>query len=115
MSNQNQLYWSRYTYNINDPAIKAIAEQFNIDEAITSEKGQALADLFNEIDKKEGKGNWVCEHGVLEWNFANARAIYRGPNSPNYPTKGNMKNVLILSFSPESVSPSGLFYVPYND
>lgn len=115
MAIQTPIYWARYTYHLNNPAVKAIAEQFETDEVISVEKGQLLADLFNEIDKKEGKGQWVSELGVPEWNFANALVVHRGPNSSAYPTKSTMQNVLILYFTAPAEGPIEYFYIPYND
>jgi len=115
MAIETPLYWARYTFQINHPDVKAVAELFETGSAVGVEKGQLLADLFIEIDKKEGKGQWVSELGVKEWNFANAYVDYRGPNNPNYPTKSTMKNVLILRFEAPAEGPIGLFYIPYND
>jgi hypothetical protein len=115
MAIQTPIFWARYTYHINHPAVKTVVEQFETNSPVGVEKGQLLADLFNEIDKKEGKGQWVSELGAKEWNFTNAYVDYRGPNSPNFPTKGTMQNVLILRFEDPAEGPVGLFYIPYND
>lgn len=110
------IQWVRYGFHINHPAVKAVAEQFDTYEIVSVEKGQLLADLMNEIDKKEGKGQWISnEDQPTSWNFYACHVDYRGPNSPNYPTKSTMKNVLILSFQEWSQGPVGRLYIPYND
>lgn len=111
----DNILWIRYGFHINDPAVKPVAESFTAGEFVTVEAGQALADLMNAIDKKEGKGLWVSDAEPKDWNFAGCYVEYRGKNSLNFPTKGTMKNVLILVFPDASAKPTGHFYIPYND
>jgi len=112
----NDINWVRYGFHINDPAVKPVAEQFETGEIVDIEKGQLLADLMNEIDKKEGKGQWVSNDELPgNFNFNGCYVDHRGPNSFNYPTKGTMQNVLILSFPSSAVQPVGRIYIPYND
>lgn len=111
----DNIQWIRYGYHINNPAVKSIAEEFNSGEYVSQEKGEMLAYLMNEIDKKEGKGQWVCDAVATKWNFAGCFVQHRGKNDLNFPTKGSMKNVLILVFPDFSEGPTGRFYIPYND
>lgn len=115
MPENTAIYWIRYGYAIKDPAVKPVAEDFETGETVTVEKGELLAYLMNEIDKKEGKGQWVSDETSTDWNFAGCYVEHRGKNDPSYPTKGTMKNVLILRFPEGATGPFGRFYIPYND
>lgn len=115
MTDKNAMYWTRYGYHINDPAIKAVVEGLEVHRAYTPEELQPLADLLNKVDLKEGKGLWVSDATSPEWNVGICYVAYNGPNEADFPTKRAMKNVLVLEFFSESTAPVGRLYIPYND
>lgn len=117
MAEQTPIYWVRYAYAIKDPRVYPLVHDIATGEYLSSAQCQALADLMNEIDKKEGKGQWVCDWdpAVTSWNFAGVTVEYNGKNNPNLPTKGNMDNVIILVFPPTSIAPVSRLYIPYNN
>lgn len=117
MTEPTPIYWVRYAYAIKDARIHPLVHEIATGEVLSIPQGQALADLMNEIDKKEGKGHWVCDYNpeITSWNFAGVSVEYNGKNSPNLPTKGNMDNVIILVFPPTSIAPVSRLYIPYNN
>lgn len=115
MAETTAIYWTRYGYHIKDAAVHPVASALPTSGMLTLEQGQALADLMNMIDKKEGKGQWVSDTTSKSWNFGGCVIEYNGLNQPSFSTKGSMKNVLILMFPEGSICPFGRLYIPYND
>lgn len=109
----DKIKWMRYFQNTDFSKYEDILSGFITDEIVTIEQGQRLADVLNEIDLGEGKGQWVSDSSSDEWNLAGAKVILSGANNPSLPTRGSYLRVLSLEFPVESIGPQYRIYMQY--
>lgn len=105
--------WTKYTFQLNLTDYADILGVFTAGEVIDGDSGLLFAEALNEKDKKEGKGHWNSEPGLL-WSLHGATVFYNGANNTDYPTKGTMQRVLILDFPEGAQKPSGRVFFTYN-
>lgn len=87
-----------------------------ISEGVLSDANSAmLVDAFKVVDTGPNKSSWNNNPVGVIWSLAGATVTYNGLNGADLPTNPAYKYVMGLKLRTDVTTPSGQFYIHYND
>lgn len=105
--------WTNYFFHTDFSSCAEALAVVEVTDELTLDQRMALVSILTEVDKGVGKDLWVVEGNDKEWNLAHAKVTYNGKNSRDFATNSKYSHVLTLTFSNESVAPTGRLYLQY--
>lgn len=88
----------------------------DIEEGVLpDEMAETLAALLLEIDTAGVRGTWNADVEVNTWSLAGATVLHNGLNTLMFSSNQRFKYILQIQLREGVTTPSGVFYLHYND